>query len=81
MGARELKKEKIMFIVIEIQTSDTVATIVNSYADRNTAEQKYHMILSAAAVSTVPKHGAVMLTDEGVRLKGECYIHEQEPEE
>lgn len=27
------------------------------------------------------KHGAVMLTDEGVRLKGECYIHEQEEEE
>lgn len=71
-----------MFIVIEIQTSNTVATIVNSYSDRNTAEQKYHMILSAAAVSTVPKHGAVMLTDEGVRLKGECYIHEEpEPEE
>lgn len=71
-----------MYIVIEIQTSNTVATIVNSYSDRNTAEQKYHQILSAAAVSTVPKHGAVMLTDEGVRLKGECYIHEQpEPEE
>ena len=71
-----------MFIVIEIQTSTQVATIVNAYEDRNTAEQKYHMILSAAAVSTVPKHGAVMLTDEGVRLKGECYIHEQtEPEE
>lgn len=67
-----------MFIVIEIQTTDTVATVVNSYADRNEAEQKYHQILSAAAVSTVPKHGAVMLTDEGVRLKGECYIHEQE---
>lgn len=69
-----------MYIVIEIQTTDTVATIVNSYSDRNTAEQKYHQILAAAAVSTVPKHGAVMLTDEGVRLKGECYIHEQEPE-
>lgn len=68
-----------MFIVIEIQTSEQVATIVNSYEDRNTAEQKYHQILSAAAVSQVPKHGAVMLTDEGVRLKGECYIHEQEP--
>lgn len=24
------------------------------------------------------KHGAVMLTDEGVRLKNECYIHEEE---
>ena len=71
-----------MFIVIEIQTGDSVATLDNAYPDRNTAEQKYRMILSAAAVSTVPKHGAVMLTDEGVRLKGECYIHEQtEPEE
>lgn len=70
-----------MFIVIEIQTSAQVATIVNAYDNRNTAEQKYHQILSAAAVSAVPKHGAVMLTDEGVRLKGECYIHEQEEEE
>lgn len=69
-----------MFIVMEIQTSDKVATIVNAYEDRNTAEQKYHQILSAAAVSQVPKHGAVMLTDEGVRLKGECYIHEEEGE-
>ena len=69
-----------MYIVMEIQTSEQVATIVNAYADRNTAEQKYHQILSAAAVSQVPKHGAVMLTDEGVRLKGECYIHEQEEE-
>lgn len=70
-----------MFIVIEIQTSNTVATLVNAYEDRNQAENKYHAILSAAAVSAVPKHGAVMLTDEGVRLKSECYIHEQpEPE-
>lgn len=76
-----LVKENNMYIVMEIQTGDSVATIVNSYSDRNTAEQKYHQILSAAAVSDVPKHGAVMLTDEGVRLKGECYIHEQEEEE
>lgn len=69
-----------MFIVMEIQTSEQVATIVNAYDDRNQAENKYHAILSAAAVSAVPKHGAVMLTDEGVRLKSECYIHE-EPEE
>ena len=68
-----------MFIVMEIQTSEQVATIVNAYDDRNQAENKYHAILSAAAVSAVPKHGAVMLTDEGTRLKNECYIHEQEP--
>lgn len=74
-----------MFIVIEIQTNDTVATIVNAYADRAQAESKYHQILTAAAVSNVPKHGAVMLTDEGERLKNECYLHlpvpTPEPEE
>ena len=64
-----------MFIVMEIQTSDTVATIVNNYEDRPQAESRYHQILSAAAISEVPKHGAVMLTDEGERLKNECYIH------
>ena len=74
------------YIVMEIQTSDSVATIVNPYDERAEAESKYHQILTAAAVSTVPKHGAIMLTDEGERLKGECYYHitpepEPEPEE
>lgn len=69
-----------MFIVIEIQTSDNVATLVNAYDNRPQAESKYHQILTAAAVSTVPKHGAIMLTDEGERLKNECYIHTPEPE-
>ena len=68
-----------MFIVMEIQTGNQVATIVDSYTDRNAAENKYHSILAAAAISDVPKHGAVMLTEEGVRLKSECYIHEPEP--
>ena len=70
-----------MYIVMEIQTSDTVATIVNSYDNRPQAESKYHQILTAAAISAVPKHGAVMLTDEGERLKGECYTHIEEAEE
>lgn len=71
-----------MYIVIEIQTTDKVATLTTAYEDRNQAEAKYHAVLSAAAVSAVPKHAAVMLTEEGTRLKSECYIHEQpEPEE
>lgn len=65
-----------MFIVLEIQTSTTVATIVNSYEDRNQAESKYHQILSAAATSSIPKHSAVLMDDEGNRIKSECYIHE-----
>ena len=68
-----------VYIVIEIQADDsTAATIVNSYTDRNLAEQKYHNILSAAAVSAVPVHSAVMLTGDGTRIKGETYRHSEE---
>ena len=65
-----------MYIVIEIQTSATVATLVNSYEDRNQAESKYHQILTAAALSSVPKHSAVLMNDEGQTIKSETYIHE-----
>lgn len=65
-----------MYIVIEIQTSNTVTTLVNSYEDRNQAESKYHQILTAAALSSVPKHSAVLMNDVGQTLKNETYIHE-----
>lgn len=65
-----------MYIVLEIQTSNTVATIVNSYEDRNQAESKYHQILTAAALSNVPKHSAVLMNDVGQTIKNETYIHE-----
>ena len=65
-----------MYIVIEIQTSATVATLVNSYDDRNQAESKYHQILTAAALSNVPKHSAVLMNDVGQTIKNETYIHE-----
>lgn len=65
-----------MYIVVEIQTSTTVATLVNSYEDRNQAESKYHQILTAAALSSVPKHSAVLMNDVGQIIKNETYIHE-----
>lgn len=65
-----------MYIVVEIQTSTTVATIVDSYEDRNQAESKYHQILTAAALSSVPKHSAVLMNDVGQTIKNETYIHE-----
>ena len=70
-----------MYIVLEIQASDQIATLVNSYTDRNQAESKYHQILTAAAVSSVPKHSAVLLAENGVSLKNESYFYiEPEPE-
>lgn len=64
-----------MFIVIEAQTNDTTATIVNTYADRNQAEQKYHEILSFASVSDIKIHSAIMITAEGYYIKSEHYEH------
>lgn len=65
-----------MYIVVEIQTSNTVATLVNAYEDRNQAESKYHQILTAAALSSVPKHSAVLMNDVGQVIKQDSYIHE-----
>ena len=74
-----------MYVVIEIQTFDTTATIVNQYENKNVAESRFHHILTAAAISNVPVHSAVMMTDEGVWLRSECYRHpviaSAEPEE
>ena len=65
-----------MYIVLEIQTTSTVATLVNSYTDRNQAESRYHQILAAAAISNVPKHSAVLMSDIGETIKMDSYIHE-----
>ena len=67
-----------MFLVIEIQTSanGTVSMINHSYATRNEAEEQYHRILTFAAVSALPKHAAVMMSEEGFPLRHECYKHE-----
>ena len=64
-----------MYIVLEIQASDTIATTINSYEDRNTAESRYHQILAAAAVSTVPHHSAVLMNEVGNTIKSDSYTH------
>lgn len=84
------------YIVIEIQTNadGTVGNLVYSYTDRNEAERQYHLILASAAVSELPAHSAVMLTNDGRCIMSQCYKHavavpeseeeaepDQEPEE
>ena len=66
-----------MYIVIEMQTNadGTVGTITTPYADRNAAESAYHTALAAAAVSSLPKHSAALLTNEGYLEASQCYEH------
>lgn len=71
-----------MFIVIEIQKDVTAATLVSTHDTRNEAENKYHTVLAYAAVSSLPKHSAVLMDENGITLKQESYFHEvEEPEE
>lgn len=71
-----------MYIILETQTNSngTVGTLIDSYENRNAAENKYHTVLASAAISQLPLHCAFMLTDEGYTIKSEVYRHEQEVE-
>lgn len=67
-----------MFIVLEMQKldKDTLAILpANTYESQAEADSKYHAILSVAAISSVWKHSAVMLDENGTPLKYDCYIH------
>lgn len=68
------------YIVIELQTNAAgqTANLVTAYDNLPQAENKFHTILAAAAVSTVPKHAAVILNEDGLIVKQWCYDHTAE---
>lgn len=65
------------YLVIELQTTNGVTShLAWSYDNIEQAESKYHAILSAAAISTIPIHAAAILNQEGNSLKSWYYMHE-----
>lgn len=74
------------YIVIEMQTTNGVtSSLKDTFSDYPHAEQKFHTVLAAAAVSDITIHSASMLTERGNLVKYECYDRtpapEPEPEE
>ena len=65
------------YIVIELQKNaeGVVSNIVTEHANLAEAESKYHAILSAAAVSNIPVHSAVLVSEEGFAVYSKCYKH------
>lgn len=45
------------------------------------AESKFYEVLSAAAVSELPVHAAIMFTSEGVPIMNQRYVHAVAQEE
>ena len=69
------------YIVIELQTTNgSTSHIVTTHDTRLEAESKYHLILSAAAVSNVPLHAATILTSDGFQLMYQAYTHGENAE-
>lgn len=70
------------YIVIEMQTTNgTTAVLTTVKSNINEAEQQYHTVLAAAAVSQVPLHSASMLNERGQLIKYELFDHTEPIEE
>lgn len=63
------------YIVLEIQTNANgeVANLLTVYNERSAAENKYYTILAAAALSELPVHSAMILTNLGTIVKSETF--------
>lgn len=66
------------YIVIEIQknANGTIGILVNDFDNENDAWSKYHLVLSAAAVSALPSHSAMIANETGYCIDHKCYVHE-----
>ena len=66
-----------MFLVIELQTNDdgTMGNFVWAFETENEAFAKFHTVLSAAAVSTLPVHSCTILRNDGMQIAAQYYKH------
>ena len=66
-----------MYIVIELQKNDqgVVSNIVTAFDTLAEAESKYYSVLAAAAISKVPVHSAIIVSEEAFPVKYQCYKH------
>lgn len=65
-----------MKAVIEIQKSGETATpLVQLFTDDAQAKSRYHELLSIAAVSNVPEHSVILVSEEGNYMFREKYEH------
>ena len=65
-----------MYKVIELQKNgDSCVHLVFDAETRDEAYSKYYQVLSAAAISTVEYHSALMMTDTGDPVAHKSFEH------
>ena len=67
------------YVVVEIQTDaeGNVSTLVHACEGRDNAASVFHQILSYAAISALPCHGASWLNSDGSLVDWKAFRHEQ----
>lgn len=67
------------YIVIELQksTEGVVSNIVTEHPTLNEAESKYFSVMAAAAVSEIPVHSAIIVSEEALPVRHEFYNHQK----
>ena len=65
------------YFVLEIQKTSqgVVSTLTTSYDDEAHAEAAFYSLLAVCALSSLAKHGAMLVTEDGVVCKAEMYNH------
>lgn len=66
-----------MYIVIELQKNadGVVSNIVTSYNTLSEAQSAYYSVLASAAISNVPVHSAIIVSEEGFPVEHKCFKH------
>lgn len=65
-----------VWFVVEFQSNGETGSVnAFSYSSNDEAQAKYHQLLSVAAVSSVPYHGAVCFDDDGLSFEIKTYEH------
>lgn len=72
-----------MYAIVELQKTDekTIAAAVQTADTLNKAKSICHQILTYAALSSIPVHTAVILTEDGIPVMSESFTHEAAQEE
>lgn len=68
------------YLIIELQTNTdgTVGTLITQKDTLNEAQSTYYSILAAAALSALPVHAAVLMTNEGITLEFKAFVRNEE---
>lgn len=70
------------FIVMQcwIDAEGKIGTPVQNFDSEDEAWSRYHGILSQAAKSSYPKHGAIIMNEDLFELEHKVFVHDIQPE-